>query len=102
MRRPFTPPRALMYLKYASGRRPTDPYDAAIPDSGMVPPITISPDPTPGSAIGRADAAPAASANASVRAATRRMVAKTENTTELLGAKRPCAGAHRGPSGART
>src|SRR5919201_6937877 len=46
--RPWTPPWALTYLKYAFALGPTTPNDDAWPLSGTVPPITICFDVTPG------------------------------------------------------
>ena len=46
--RPFTPPCALTYLKYASAPRPTEPKSAAGPVIGTVPPIVIVLAVTPG------------------------------------------------------
>ena len=46
--RPFTPPCALTYLKYASAPRPTEPKSAAGPVIGTVPPIVIVVAVTPG------------------------------------------------------
>src|SRR5919201_619786 len=46
--RPWTPPWALTYLKYAFALAPTTPNDEALPLSGTVPPITICFDVTPG------------------------------------------------------
>ena len=48
--RPFTPPRALTYLKYASAPRATEAYADAAPDSGEVVPRRIDVGVTPGSA----------------------------------------------------
>ena len=66
--RPFTPPCAFTYLKYASAPRPTEAKSAAGPVIGTVPPIVIVVDVTPGappaSAAGTRTAAAASAATA--------------------------------------
>src|SRR3954447_24846650 len=65
--RPFTPPRALTYLKYASAPRAPAPADDPSPESGAVPPIRIESSLTPGSA-----AEPARAAGTTTRARRQR------------------------------
>ena len=67
IRRPFTPPRAFTYLKYASAPRATEAYAEATPESGVVPPIRIEFPVTPGSAVSRPLAAGNATANAAAK-----------------------------------
>ena len=86
--RPFTPPCALTYLKYASAPDPTDANSAAGPVIGTVPPIVIVLAVTPG--------APPASATGASRA--RRSDREQRALHPLIGAVSACNVRNAGPS----
>src|SRR6478672_5734343 len=98
--RPFTPPRAFTYLKYASAPRRTPAAAAASPVRGPLEPMVISVDETPGVPEEAAPAMPASRSAATAAARARVvLVIRREGSGDWQSPTQHAAGAAASASG---